>query len=108
MIGVWVLYCLVASSSYAGNLKAFLTTPSFTKPINTLAEVLASGLPWGMVLYGEEEEEMMAQSEDPVVRRIWQEKIVTEYSPTPKVRKRRGIEEELSFGNSLSYKIYIA
>ena len=108
MIGVWVLYCLVASSSYAGNLKAFLTTPSFTKSINTLAEVLASGLPWGMVLYGEEEEEMMAQSEDPVVRRIWQEKIVTEYSPTPKVRKGRGIEEELSFGNSLSYKIYIA
>ena len=28
------------------------------------------------VLYGEEEEEMMAESEDPVIQRIWKEKEV--------------------------------
>ena len=38
-----------------------------------------------MVLYGEEEEEMMQKSADPVIRRIWDEKIVEEYAPTPKV-----------------------
>ena len=49
-------------------------------------QVLESGLSWAMVLYGEEEEEMMQKSADPVIRRIWDEKIVEEYAPTPKVR----------------------
>ena len=48
-------------------------------------QVLESGLSWAMVLYGEEEEEMMQRSTDPVIRRIWDEKIVEEYAPTPKV-----------------------
>ena len=39
-----------------------------------------------MVLYGEEEEEMMQKSTDPVIKRIWDEKIVEEYAPTPKVQ----------------------
>ena len=51
----------------------------------TLKQVLDSGLTWGMVLYGEEEEEMMQKSTDPVIKRIWDEKIVEEYAPTPKV-----------------------
>ena len=29
--------------------KAFLTNPGLTSPIDTLQDVLASGLPWGMV-----------------------------------------------------------
>ena len=31
--------------------KAFLTNPGLTSPIDTLQDVLASGLPWGMVVY---------------------------------------------------------
>ena len=45
--------------------------------------MLESGLPWGMVLYGEEEEQMMASS--PVgsdIRTIWDQKIIKPYSPT--------------------------
>ncbi len=76
---------MIVSASYAGNLKAYLTTPAFTSPINTLAEVLKSGLPWQMVLYGEEEEEMMAQSQDSVIKAIWTGKQVVDYAPTPKV-----------------------
>ena len=49
--------------------------------------MLDSGLVWGMVLYGEEEEEMMAASEDPVIKRIWNEKYVEVYSQTPKIDK---------------------
>ena len=62
-----------------------MITPSYTSPISTLQQVLDSGLPWGMVLYGEEEEEMMAKSKDPVIKRIWNEKYVEEYAPIPKV-----------------------
>ena len=39
VIGVWLIYCIILSSSYAGNLEAFMMTPSLTSPINTLREV---------------------------------------------------------------------
>ena len=74
------------SSSYSGNLKAHLTTPTFTKPINSLADVIESGLEWGMVMYGEEEERMMAESTDPVISTIWRDKIEEPYRPIPPVR----------------------
>ncbi len=41
-----------------------------------------------MVLYGEEEEVMMAQSQDPIIKAIWQGKLVEEYAPMPKVERR--------------------
>ena len=85
VIAVWILYCLVIGSSYTGNLRAFLITPSFTDPINTLKEVVESGLEWGMVMYGEEEERMMAQSTDPVISAIWKYKVEEPYRPTPPV-----------------------
>ena len=83
LFGVWILYCFVISASYSGSLKAFLTTPEYGSPIDTLRDVLESGLPWGMVLYGEEEEMMMANS--PLgsdIRTIWDGKIIKPYSPT--------------------------
>lgn len=83
VVGVWMLYCLLITSAYTGNLKAFLTNPGLTSPIDTLQDVLASGLPWGMVLYGEEEEELMANSPiGSTIRTIWDEKNVMPYSPT--------------------------
>ena len=39
MIAVWIMYCLILATSYAGTLKAFLTTPSYTKPISSLKDV---------------------------------------------------------------------
>merc|ERR1712198_221261 len=82
VFAVWILYCFIIAASYSGALKAFLTLPVYQPPIDTLKDVLDSGLPWGMVLYGEEEEEMMASSEDAVIRRIWDEKNIKPYSPT--------------------------
>ena len=61
----------------------FLSYYVFQNPIDTLGDVLESGLPWGMVLYGEEEEQMMASS--PLgsdIRTIWDQKIIKPYSPT--------------------------
>ncbi len=40
VMGMWILYCLVMSSSYAGNLKAYLTTPAYSSPIDTLEQVM--------------------------------------------------------------------
>ena len=91
VIAVWILYCLVIGSSYTGNLKAHLTTPTFTQPINSLAEVIESGLEWGMVMYGEEEERMMAQSTDPVISTIWKYKIEEPYRPIPPVSYSKNV-----------------
>ena len=85
VIGVWIIYCLIISSGYSGNLKAYLTTPSFTQPMTTLKDVVDSGLPWGMVLYGEDEERLMAQSQDPIIQTIWRDKITEIYRPVPPV-----------------------
>ena len=39
LVGFWLLYCLVMSASYGGNLTTYLTTPTYSKSINTLQEV---------------------------------------------------------------------
>ena len=49
VIGIWILYCFIIGASYSGNLKAFLTNPGYSAPIDSLRNVLDSGLPWGMV-----------------------------------------------------------
>ena len=36
-------------------------------------------------MYGEEEEEMMASSKDPVIQKIWNEKILASYAPVPDI-----------------------
>ena len=84
-IGVWILYCLIISNSYGGSLKAFLTSPQRTNPIDTLEQVIDSELPWEMVMYGEEEEEMMASSKDPVISKIWKGIIEVKYKPVPDI-----------------------
>ena len=38
-IATWILYCFVISTGYGGTLKAFLSTPAFSNPINTLQQV---------------------------------------------------------------------
>ena len=73
------------SSSYCGNLRAFLITPTLTEPINYLSEVVESGLPWGLILYGEEEERIMAQSKDPVISTIWENKDIEPLGQYPPV-----------------------
>jgi hypothetical protein len=72
-------------ASYSGELKAYMTTPAYTSPIKTLSGVIESGLPWHMVLYGEEEEVLMSVSKDPVIKKIWNDKLIVEYASTPNV-----------------------
>jgi hypothetical protein len=85
VVAVWLLYCVVIGACYSGELKAYMTTPTYTSQIKTLSEVIDSGLTWQMVMYGEEEEARMAVSTDPIIKKIWDDKIVVEYSSTPMV-----------------------
>ena len=78
---------MIMGASYSGNLKAYLTTPVYTQPIDTLKKIVDSQMPIGMMLYGEEEEGLMAISEDPIIKHIWDNKYVVEFTPTPDVSK---------------------
>ena len=71
LVGVWYLYALVITASYAGEIRSFFTNPGTTSPLDTLAQVVQSPLPWGLILYGEEEEKVMAASTDPIISQIW-------------------------------------
>ena len=62
---------MVMSASYGGNLKAYLSTPSFTEPIDSLEQIDSSGYGLDILLGGEEEEKMMETSTDPLMMRIW-------------------------------------
>ena len=38
-IATWILYCLIISQAYGGSLKAYLSKPAFSNPIDTLQQV---------------------------------------------------------------------
>lgn len=75
----------MVASSYSGNLKSHLMKPSFTEPIDTLKDVVDSGLPWAMVTYGGEAEGHLNRSGDQTLRMIWDNKIDVPFSYDPDV-----------------------
>ena len=41
----------------------------------SILQLVQSALPWEFGVYGEEEEEIAAKSEDPIMKEIWENKI---------------------------------
>ncbi len=78
-MGIWLLSVFVLSAGYGGSLRAFLTTPTYEDPINDLEGVVKSGMPWDLILYGEEVESQLENSQDPIEQVIWKKKRVIEY-----------------------------
>ena len=71
-MGVWYLYALVITASYAGEIRSFFINPGTTSPLDNLRQVVDSDLGWGLILYGEEEEKVMATSQDPIISKLWE------------------------------------
>ncbi|CAB4070113.1 unnamed protein product [Lepeophtheirus salmonis] len=69
----WFNFCLISPAGYSTKLKSFLTNPIFSKSINTIEDVLESGLPWGMVNYDELEQHMMERINDSSIKKIWKD-----------------------------------
>ena len=65
MLTTWVLCSLVLSASYSGSLRAFLVVPLTRPAVDSVGDVLASGLPWNMVDYGSVREMMDRMEENP-------------------------------------------
>ncbi len=71
------------TASYGGNLRAFLLRPQYSEPINNMEDIVNSGFPWTMVMYGEEIELFLARSEDPIEKRFWEGKTEVPYADFP-------------------------
>ncbi|CAB4060289.1 GRIN2B [Lepeophtheirus salmonis] len=55
------------------------------KSINTIEDVLESGLPWGMVNYDELEQQMMEKSNDSNIKKIWKDMEFLPFNALPDV-----------------------
>ena len=92
MIGSWLLFCFILSSSYAGNLKGNLTKPIYSKEIETKEDIVKSGLPWGFTIHETSFfRSFLMSSDDPVIQTIWKKKIVKGYNTDSDVSKSDGI-----------------
>ena len=107
MVGSWLFYSFLLRSAYGGNLVAFITTPQLTKPIHTLNQLIKSGLPWDMVLYGEEVETALAESEEFIFKTIWDQKNVVPYQSTPNVKNHNKTNKNIRFFISTKKRLII-
>ena len=64
-----------------------MTLPTYSQPINTLQEVLESGLPVEIVDYVEYEGSFSQNEEDPVVKKIYNNRVKKEFSQFIEVNK---------------------
>ncbi|KAK3877608.1 hypothetical protein Pcinc_017686 [Petrolisthes cinctipes] len=69
-LALWYLAALVLSTSYMGNLIAFLTVPAQTKRIDTLQELARTNLRLHMLDYGNFVPGYLWSSKEPVLRQL--------------------------------------
>lgn len=49
----WWIFTFIMCTLYRGGLTAVLTIPAYTKPIDTIPDLEASKIPFGMMQYGD-------------------------------------------------------
>ena len=79
-INISLTHRLICHNVNSGELRAHLITPLHAAPVDTLEDILESGLRWEMVLYGDPAQDYMAETDDPVIKAIWEGKNVVEFS----------------------------
>ena len=50
---IWLMYGFIMTAAYGGQLRASLLSPDFIEPINTIRDIVDSGLTWEIVDYGD-------------------------------------------------------
>ncbi|XP_076053587.1 glutamate receptor ionotropic, delta-2-like [Oratosquilla oratoria] len=68
---LWVLFSLVATTSYVGNLTAFLTVPALSPTVDSLEELSRSTFVWGIASYGAADYQLFRSSKVPLYQKIF-------------------------------------
>ena len=79
LIAVWIYYALLLTAGYGGNLRAFLLQPMYEDSIDDMQDMINSQIPWEIGLSGENVEVQMAESNHPLMKKVWDEKIEVWY-----------------------------
>ena len=82
LLGTWIICSLVLTASFGGKLRAFLSKPVYEKAISSPEDILQSDVVWDMKIYGEDVEDDMATSDNPVIKAIWDGKQVADLVST--------------------------
>ena len=64
----WFVFSLIVTAAYGGFLRAYIMRPRMSKPISTMEDIVQSGLPWRIPLYGETIETFWAGYPDDTVQ----------------------------------------
>ena len=86
IVGLWLCLALVLSSSYSGNLRAFILKPEHASSIDSVESIVSSGLPWNIVILGDILEIQLQQQADaghPLYEKFWNGKETAEYTEFP-------------------------
>ena len=59
-----------------------MMVPLEEKRIESKKDIVESGIPWDMTLYGGDIEDDLRKSKDPILRKIWTDKIVSPFNPS--------------------------
>jgi len=76
----WLLLCFILGAGYGSNLRAIILKPQKEAPIDTFDELLSSGLPWRMMMFGGYLEKNARENGPPEVRKIMEETVETPLS----------------------------
>ncbi|XP_076053589.1 glutamate receptor U1-like [Oratosquilla oratoria] len=71
-ISLWLLFGLVVTTSYIGNLTAFLTVPASSPTVNSLEELARSDFTWGVRNNGMADYQLFKFSKEPLYRTIFE------------------------------------
>ncbi len=69
--------------SYSGVLRASLIRPDYERPIESIQDIVKSGLSWKIVLYGSTYETLLKNNPDEFYVRFWKEKETISYNEFP-------------------------
>ena len=71
----WLLTSLIISAAYTGNLISFMAYPGIEDPINTVDDIIATGIDVEMHNYGGFETASFQATQNPSYKQIWNSKI---------------------------------
>ncbi|KAK3896246.1 hypothetical protein Pcinc_000069 [Petrolisthes cinctipes] len=100
-LSFWLVFCLVATVSYFGNLTAFLTVPAFTSTIDSLQELVRSDFSWGVNDYGAADYQLLLSSKEPLYQEIFRG---ISFCPSLLDCIQRTLDERYAF---ISFKTYV-
>ncbi len=83
-MGQWFAFSFFATSAYGGTLRAFLLDPKLSSPIDTMKDMVNSGLPWKVVVYGDQVQSWQEEDQDPYMRTYWNDKIPVKTQDFPR------------------------